>query len=150
MSSLSRILIAFGVFVAALCTLLYLGFAMKFQPVENKDTSGATSTAALPAPLFYKSVGTAQKAGESLQKTKHLASRYTLEFKVVRERAEAEQEVDRLIDQGVQAFYTPLQNKGHVVYRVRRGVYDTLVLAKREAKRLSSVKKLQTKIIPLR
>ena len=151
-SQLARILTALGAFVALLCVLIYVGFEIKFQRFDMKGLTGAKqSLPAMPDPLFYKSIGSisSKDLNRISGRDAQMGQRYTLEIRMTKSRREAEAIVDQLAEQGVQAYYTPLQRNGRVVYRVRRGIYTSMKLAKRAATELKIRKKLNVRIVQL-
>ena len=64
--------------------------------------------------------------------------RYTVELRVSTNEKDAQRLVKSLSLQGIDSFYTPLNNRGRVEYRVRSGVYDDPSLARKQVQFLES------------
>jgi cell division septation protein DedD len=126
LTRLNRALLALLVFSGIIATVLYLGFGVKFQQpkITKKTTKTAPPVRAQP-------------------------SRFTLELGVTRSQPEAENIVDQLAEVGIQAYYTPVNINGKSVYRIRRGIYPSAELARRDAEELIQQKKLAVKVIRL-
>lgn len=152
MTRLIRMLVAFGVFVAVLCGLLYLAFEVKFQPIDFYTKKENNAPAGRNPQTFYRTVGdTRPGAGiAELSKPNTLGRKYTLEIAVEPTREAAEAKVDALIRKGIQAYYTPVQIDGQLFFRVRRGVYENTLRAARAAAELKSQKNIDAKVIQLR
>lgn len=90
--------------------------------------------------VFYRTLGGEEKTkGQRNSPSQELG--FTVELGVVRRESEARKMIDDFSKVGIEAYYTPLQQKGHVIFRVRRGVFDHEDAA--EAERVS----LETKNI---
>ena len=138
-------------FVSLLClgvaiTVFYLGSLTKTDmSFDGKKASKIT------AKTFYKTIGNAPaRPLKRAKATNPLTDKYTLEFKVANSRGEAERIIDLLREMGVKAHYTPLSRGGHVVYRIRQGIYSSRKIAQREAIALRAKKDLAARVIKLR
>jgi len=145
-SKLMRIIVAFSMFVAVLSTMLYFGFEKRRQPTKIKKVFKSSNNAA-PRSLPYHTIGNTKQI-EQLP-AYQADPKYTLEFQIFRDRSDAEKLVNNLIEQGVQAYYTPLQRQGEIIYRVRKGVFESKQLALKAADSLQSDKKLNSRVIRL-
>jgi len=76
-------------------------------------------------------------------------TRYTLEFQMVTSRDQAEAAIDTLHKKGIDAYFTPLAHGGHVIYRVRRGIYTTPKAARQAALALRSQHAVAAKVVML-
>ena len=72
--------------------------------------------------LFYREVGGAPSTSQPQSKISYRQT-FALETSVHAHQPKAEYDVDRLSAKGFQAFYTPYQKGGRVVYRVRVGIF---------------------------
>lgn len=104
--------------------------------------------------FFYNAIGTLPDDETAAATPKSASgpakSSYTLEVLMTEDRQQAEDLIETLRDKGIDAYYTPLSRAGHVLYRVRRGIYtsrrdaDNAALAFRQAAaRDAKVVKLQ-------
>jgi septal ring-binding cell division protein DamX len=121
---------------------------------SSEGTTGPKTTEATREAFFYDVIGQApadfEAPGErGAVKGPHTKVSYTLELKVATSREEAEQLIDLLKDQGVDAYYTPLTRAGRVVYRVRRGIFTRAKDAKRAMIALKDEHNLSTKVVKL-
>jgi cell division septation protein DedD len=95
--------------------------------------------------LFYKSVGVAPEDFKKPTTRTTRKTSYTLEITAVRSKAKADRIVKALAKKSIQAFYTPLNKQGHVIYRIRTGVFPSQKQANRTAKRLKLSSNILTK-----
>lgn len=75
-------------------------------------------------PYFYKEIGTTAKM-ETPRKKALPAEQYTAEIFVTRHEDKAKEFVISLHQKGINAFYTPLNRGGDVIFRVRSGIYPS-------------------------
>ncbi len=143
---LARIIMAFSMFVAVLSTMVYFGFEKRGQPSKIKKVFKKT-TATAPKTLPYHTIGNTSR--DERQAIYQANPKFTLEFQVFRDRSKAENMVKHLIEQGVQAYYTPLQRQEEIIYRVRRGVFESKNLASKAAASLRKQKNLSARVIRL-
>lgn len=73
-------------------------------------------------PYFYKEIGTTAKT-DTPRKKALPPQQYTAQILITRSEDEAKKTVLSLSKQGIGAFYTPVNRKGEVIYRVRSGIY---------------------------
>jgi SPOR domain len=75
--------------------------------------------------FFYSTLGSTVAREEAALKREDPTPEelYTIELGVSERKEEAESMVAAMQAQGVDAFYTPLNHGGHVIYRIRRGLY---------------------------
>jgi len=99
-------------------------------------------------PVFYDQIGGASPAIQNKSPAAEV-EKYTLELKLLHSKAETERYLDSLAKSGITAFYTPLQREGRVVFRVRRGLYDKLDEAKKDAENLRQAHNISAKAVRL-
>jgi hypothetical protein len=141
--------VAVAVFVAVVAGgVLALGHLPGKLSRNSKIQDAASQPEGGPA-FFYQAIG--QGAGEASPDTAAPAgrSRYTLELKVAKSREEAEELIDSLHNAGIDAYYTPLSRAGHIVYRVRRGIYSSPAEANKAAGLLAAGTKVKAKVVKL-
>ena len=145
-----RLFLSIRIFLAMSLFLLLTGLGFYFVSKtvlfdENRRHSADKAKEVFP----YSTVG-----GYELPKTyKELArpakDRFTLEFDIMSSQQEAEARILALEEKGIRAYYTPLSRDGVIVYRIRKGLYDTQEGAKNAAKKIQHSKKLKTAIVKL-
>ncbi len=158
-SSAARLIVAMMVFVVGVVAAVFL---LTGSPRLTAEKSGknkplapdaATEAKSADHEFFYDVVGQAPaEFGESTEaepKTLGPKLSYTLEIKVATSKEEAEQLIDLLHDQGVDAYYTPMTRAGKVVYRVRRGIFKRQQDANRAMASLKSEHNLTTRVVKL-
>lgn len=162
-SSAARMIVALSVFLAlAVVAVLMLTDAP--GSIKQKINKSKSLTELSPAAdgaaeesreaFFYDVVGRAPEGafgdeGAEEAKGPHPKVSYTLELKVATSKEEAEQLIDLLKAQGVDAYYTPLTRSGKVVYRVRRGIYTRAKDANRAMIALKDEHNLTTRVVKL-
>lgn len=112
------------------------------KPVKKSDAKTVDA-----GDFFYQAIGAAPE-GEAAPRA-DLKLSYTLELKVAASKDEAEALIDDLSAHGVEAYYTPLSRQGHVVYRVRRGVFPTQKAASQAALALREQHKVAARVVKL-
>ncbi len=126
----------------------------KSKSLNNNAITASSTAKATEEAFFYDVVGQAPAdfAGDGetdVPTGPHPKVSYTLEIKVATSKEEAEQLIDLLKEQGVDAYYTPLTRSGKVVYRVRRGMYTKAKDATRAMVALKSEHNLATRVVKL-
>lgn len=156
---MARLLLALAVFLAGLGGGAYW-FLHRFPGTaggpDNKANPSEVSAKSAPADdgFFYPAIGGAdgeEEAELAAPEKKSAGGRttYTIELLVTKDRVEAETLIDELKEQGLEAYYTPLSRAGHVVYRVRRGIFTTLKEADQAAAQLKLAAAPGAKVIKL-
>ena len=155
-SSATRMISGLAIFFALVTTGVWLATrgpssddSKSASAPKGSETSKASAQyLAGPNHVFYKTIG---GAPEGTVPAPNLATKqsYTLEIKVTSTREDAEKVIDGLTAQGVEAYYTPLSRQGHVVYRVRRGVFTSHKAASLAAIALKEQHHVGTKIVKL-
>lgn len=166
-SKAARMIAALSVFlglvVVAVLLLTDAPGSFKEKTSKSKSLTKSTPQVAVAPPeepaseddvFFYDVVGQTPEAfGEEEPKAKAKANSskvsYTLEIKVASSKDEAEQLIDLLKEQGVDAYYTPLTRAGKVVYRVRRGIFSRQKDAAQASLALKNDHNLTTKVVKL-
>lgn len=160
-SSMARMIVALSVFLA-LAVVVVLMLTDAPGSIKQKINKSKTLAELVPVgggagedtreAFFYDVVGRAPEGafaeGEDSQEP-HSKVSYTLELKVATSKEEAEQLIDLLKAQGVDAYYTPLTRSGKVVYRVRRGIYTRAKDANRAMIALKDEHNLTTRVVKL-
>ncbi len=148
-TSLGRITAAIGVFVGALAIISFAlsGVVRKNDPltfpkeIKSSDRGGSQ--------LFYQSIGRVSmglRQPEDQKRKGSLADSYTLEIDSATSVQDAELFLGKLAKQGIQAYYTPLQKDGRVLYRIRSGIFQSKEIADRAANRLKYEHKINSKV----
>ena len=76
--------------------------------------------------LPYTAIGTAVKATAGNQDSETSSQKFTVDLGATKSRETAEKILETLSEQGLQAYYTPVQRQnGSVAFRVRVGLYKT-------------------------
>lgn len=130
-STLKKFAVSLSVFMAALAVTYGVSTYLERRKTPPKDQ--LQKSAGQGNLVYYKSVGQVVDAPEA---NTALKAKYTVEILATTNRVEAEKLVNKLKDDGVDAFYTPLQNDTHVVYRVRQGIFAGQGQAKLAVKKL--------------
>lgn len=162
-SSAARMIVALMVFLglAVIAVLMLTGSSHVIKQKINKSKilssvgeADSKASEATKAAFFYDVVGRAPadfggtEDADVPQRSRSKVS-YTLEVKVATSKEEAEQLIDLLKNQGVEAYYTPLTRSGKVVYRVRRGIYTRAKDANRAMMALKDQHQLTTRVVKL-
>lgn len=126
----------------------------KSKALSRVAASASGTSEATREAFFYDVVGQAPAdfAGDAetdVPKGPHPKVSYTLEVKLATSKEEAEQLIDLLKEQGVDAYYTPLTRSGKVVYRVRRGIFTKVKDATQAMVALKAEHNLNTRIVKL-
>ncbi len=109
-----------------------------------KDSSPAGDGLTLE-PLFYKELGRYQVKDSAPAP----ADMYTVAIKVTSSRSEAEELVKALRSRNIEAYFTPMQRQGRVIYHVRSGVFPSEQGATRLAADLQKANYDQAKAVKL-
>lgn len=149
-SSAARMIVALMVFVGVVTAGVW--FAVRPTGVAEKlnETKEVAETAATESdsPFFYKSIGIGPDAATAAPSAPLKVS-YTLELKVATSKDEAEKMIDELEAQGIEAYFTPLSRQGHVVYRVRRGIFPSQKAATKAAVALKEQHQVGARVVKL-
>lgn len=94
---------------------------------------------------FYSTIGSLKPEAQ-ISSTQNLQS-YSLEVFTTESESRAKSEVEKLTQGGFDAFYTPFNRNGEVVYKVRIGLFQDPSSARKEAKQLSQKRGIQTRIV---
>ena len=141
-----RVLAALAVFLVVIATGIY---------VATRSTGGEAAKDAPPPvasevqPLnkvFYDGIG----AAPARARVETTQSSYTLELNLTGSLEEAEALVRKFKVQGVEAYFTPLSRGGHIVYRVRHGIYIDHDAAMKAQATLKTAYKIGAKVVQLR
>lgn len=149
-----RLILALLMFVGL--TTLGVGLVVKKQGSQTFNQHAFTkkiSTTPDDDGFFYQSLGEVptepQDRSEGGSYTVVQPSGYTVEIAASDRQLEAERLLDRLKEQGVAAYYTPLSYEGRIVYRVRKGLYPSAAQAQGEAKNLAKVLGKEPQVVKL-
>jgi hypothetical protein len=116
-------------------------------------TDSSSEKGAAQGGFFYKSLGqtpvNASESDDSSVIKVATASGYTVEISAPTLQRDAEQLVDSLKTKGITAYYTPLSDKGRIIYRVRKGLYPDEAQATLEARSLAKVLGKEPKVVRL-
>ncbi len=143
--SIPRVIFGFITFFMITLTLGTYLSKQYSTPQPKAARSGAEKAEA----YFYTSVGNEQDEAIAEKDTSPGIEGYTLEIKSTADRVEAERIVDRLAEKGIEAFYTPLAADGHIVYRIRRGIYPNQTEAEAAAGLLAKQHHVSAKVTRL-
>lgn len=160
-SSAARMIAALTVFLGLVVVVVLMltdkpgTIKQKIHKSKELANSAATgSTGDTQEAFFYDVVGRAPadfgpEAGEPEVKGPHPKVSFTLELKVATSKDEAEQFIDLLKEQGIEAYYTPLTRAGKVVYRVRRGIFTNEKVAVKAVTALKTQHNLDARVVKL-
>ncbi len=98
-------------------------------------------------PLFYSEIGKSHLHERSAKSIK-LPS-YTVEIDSFASETLAQKKVRELSQKGIDCFYTPFNQQGIVVFRVRSGMYANLALAKKQRQFLAKELKISGQVTKL-
>ena len=76
-------------------------------------------------------------------------SKYTLDISTVLTKEAANRSLKRLARKGVQAYYTPIEKDGKVIYKIRTGIYYSEELAKEMSEKLLISNQIKVKPVNL-
>lgn len=119
--------------------------------IQQKPISSTPPSAQQEKPkwLFYNSIGDnpPQKLVSDFEQSNPTQRLYTLEVKIVKDLNVAQRTVDQLQKKGVEAYYTPLQNNGQVIYRIRVGAFVNKNSADLKSSALLKNRQIKSKVI---
>ena len=119
--TLIKILIAFSLF-----TITLIGFGLAFNELTPHRRMITTTKPNPPTkPLAYSTIGAVTALNAQSLKQVPRSQRFTIEFAKLDSMVEAQNLVKKLKKQGLLTYYTPFYVGSRVVYRVRRGLYET-------------------------
>jgi len=98
------------------------------------------------APYFYQEIGTSRPKKTGAEENIVAFRQYTIELGVVKDRIRAENAIRQLHEKGVEAFFTPINRQGEVIYRIRTGVYSEQELAQRDAKKIQTQHQIESRV----
>lgn len=169
-ASTARMLLAFVVFLVALVAgaawvvlknqnIPKMISNSKNSPVKAGQEPAKSDSARADDPFFYDKIGAAPALNADTpapspsthgpKNPEVNKGGYTVEIRVMANRDEAEQLIDELHRQGIEAYYTPVTRGGRVVYRVRRGIYPSEKEAERAAMAMRSGQAVLGKVVKL-
>lgn len=136
-----------GAAIIGLSLLLLGGIWLLKQAVDEGHHITATKSETMIEPYFYQEIGTSRPKHKTSSELVSPLQQYTIELGAVKERGRAEDIVKQLHQQGIEAFYTPLNRQGQVIYRIRTGVFTRKDQAQGEAQRLRAQHQLETRVL---
>ena len=164
-----RLALAFGLFLTILAVgAAYILKRPKHSPKvahNNAHGEGAPKSDS-PDEFFYSTVGEVgsddsdqigaapgdERGSDALGQVhadRMGSASFTLEFDVFRDRENAEKLIDDLRQKGIDAYFTPLSRAGHVVFRVRRGIYPSRKEAEKASVAMNGLGGPPAKIVKL-
>ncbi len=148
----------FIIVFTCLVTVIFAGSFLLSRGLKKTKIIGAPSIAAIykqnndsadaAKPVFYESVGASPKP--SFQNRIKQASRFTIELANFTEREDAETLLLQLKSRGIEGFYTPMRRGGHVIYRVRLGMFTNPDDAQKVLAKVNSAAKVNGVVAKLR
>ena len=123
-----RLLLTTSIFLLSLFVIQNSVTNIVHETVETKKEPQATFRT-----LPFKVIGSYNipKSTEGKQ-SQAQEKGFTIEFKKTAEIKDAEELIEKLADQHIDAYYTPLKNNGKVIYRIRTGLFKTRILAENQ------------------
>ncbi|MFW7380316.1 MAG: SPOR domain-containing protein [Oligoflexus sp.] len=136
-----------GAAILGLSLIPLAGVWLLRQSAENRPISAARMPDTPLTPYFYQEIGTSRPQKNTVPGASVAPVRqYTIELGIVQDRARAEQAVRSLHDKGVEAFFTPINRRGQVIYRIRTGIFPQQEQAQTEANRLQTQLRLESRV----
>jgi len=120
--------------------------------IEAKFPAQMAESSLNSGPLFYTSIGHAPSNFRRPNLSKNRKSKlrnFTLEISTSKTKMGANKALKKLSKKGIQAYYTPLSNQGHVIYRIRTGIFKTHDKAIAMSRKLRISKNIKTRPIRL-
>lgn len=111
-------------------------FVKRLSPLARQVITGATVEESDGPPLFYSVIGRTPAEFVSTQTSAAASAQFTVEIGQAKTQEEASAAIAKLQAGGIEAFYTPLNRGGRVIYRIRNGVYADETLARDQRERL--------------
>ncbi|MBI2602689.1 MAG: hypothetical protein HYW48_06510 [Deltaproteobacteria bacterium] len=114
--------------------------ARLFQPPTQQSRH-------VPTPLFYQTVG----KFPDLEERPLLSSpptQFTLELALCEDKPCVNQTLEQLEKKSIEAYFTPLNNQGRVVFRIRHGIFASAATAE-AAKHSLSQKNVVSSVVEL-
>ena len=105
--------------------------------------------------LFYEQIGRIPEGFVEPQEVAVLGGenerveQFTLEMSVVESREIAEKKIAELSAKGILAFFTPYNRSGHVVYRIRQGIFASESEAKVKRDQVEKRFKMSSRVVKL-
>jgi hypothetical protein len=150
--SIGRMISAVAMFIIALAAISFTVSEFLKKGGHFVVSSRGDAIGDRGQPLFYRSIGqTRQDAqtGARSGKSALLAKSYTLEIDNSPSIASAEEFLRKLSKLRVEAYYTPVQRDGRVIYRIRTGIYQSKIMADQASAKLLKDQNINTKVTKL-
>ena len=112
---------------------------------DFKTLDGPPLAPKTPASLPYHTIGLSPVAAPQDSKSA-LPTQFTVEVAVFRDEAKAKALVRQLSDKDIDSFYTPLNRRGQVIYRVRSGMFSQHAATLAHKKSIVARTRLQAKV----
>lgn len=103
-------------------------------------------------PFFYSSIGSLKEEAEATDagsENESIFHTYTLELNKTSDQAKAEESIEKYKALGLNAYYTPLRNSGHLIFRIRNGVYGDIKMASKDQRKILKKFGIKSKVIQL-
>lgn len=141
--SVSKLVLAFLAFALVIFTFTWVSS----KEIRRKFVSEKTLSKSDDyqySKLFYLSIGHSPKTKAPLRSKNLLMSKkkFTLAIRTLHSKSKANKLLRSLNKKGIQAYYSPINKEGHVVYHVRTGVYNSQKQASKAQKDLRKKKKI--------
>lgn len=150
LSTSTRLLVALVSFASTVILLALGSRALQQGSFDLSRWIGKGRTQ--PKALFYDSIGMAPKASKKDLAAAALVdedARFTVELKAAGSKEEAEKVLAMLNELGIKAYYSTFQSQGHVVYRIRKGIYKSRQEAADAAAALARNDKVSATVVKL-
>ena len=110
----------------------------RLGPLSSRAHVATMSRASADGPpLFYAVIGRTPDEFTGRESTAATTTQFTIELGHAKTEGEATQAIMKLKTQGIDAFFTPLHRSGHVIYRIRNGIFQNAEAAMKERDRLA-------------
>lgn len=144
MNLVKRLII--GIIVSGSLLAATLSWLVRQNSFDVASSAGSDDAGEPMQAYFYKEIGTTVK-NQSVEQESPPDAQYTAEIEATTEIQKAQQTVTTLSRKGVDAFYTPLNRNGNVIFRIRSGVFTSEREAKRHAATLREKYAVDSKIV---
>ena len=149
--TLLQLAASFGLFLTILATGITL-LNKNLEAIKNSLSQNKKITPSVPQVpgLYYTMIGNYPEFGREKPDTRtRKRTKYTIEISNFDKQRSAVKFLKTLEKKGIDAFYTPLHNNNRVIYRIRKGIFDSKKEAKRVAQRLKNQLGSEGRIIKL-
>lgn len=143
---LSKIILTILTIAVFFFLVLFVYFAKK--NLFSSDTSEEIPSYLKMEPLSYESIGNYPQIDETATSTNQ-DHEFTLELGTCEDKTCIEKTLENLYKSGVDAFYTPTESEGKMIYRIRRGIFNSRQLAEKAQAALIKSKKINSKVMEL-